>query len=134
MSGSSYSHWIVLALAVAAMAWPNTSRSGDLALTGTSWRVVAVAGGQAHPAATIAFAADRVSGMAGCNRFTGRLSVEPGRVSIGPVMSTRMLCRDAMPAEQALLAALPTVHSVERAGEQVVLRDSQGGAAVVLAR
>ena len=72
----------------------------------------------------------RISGNAGCNRFSASYTMDTGMV-IGPIASTRMLCHGrAGEVEAAVLHALPSVTGwrlVEGAlellaGEAVALR------------
>ncbi|MFZ4717903.1 MAG: META domain-containing protein [Ilumatobacteraceae bacterium] len=85
---------------------------------------------------------DRISGNAGCNRFSGPLATTDGGLQIGPLMSTRMFCEDEeagsgptiMEQESALLAALEgaTGHRLE--GSRLTLTRPDGGIAVSLHR
>ena len=74
-------------------------------LNGSNWRIAAVGGGPVSlpRPATIAFDEDRVSGSAGCNRFSGRYSIQAGRLSAPRLTMTRMACTgDAGSVEAAL--------------------------------
>lgn len=73
--------------------------------TWTAWQVMGEPLTKAA-SVTLTFDADGVSGLAACNRFSGRLSLTGEGLSIGPVASTRMACdRTLMAAEQATFAA-----------------------------
>lgn len=55
----------------------------------------------------------RASGYAGCNRFGGQYQLKSGKLSMGPLMATRMACagtRDAL--ERAYLDALAHIGKV----------------------
>lgn len=70
---------------------------------------------------------DRVSGMAGCNRYTGQLRGEGTGLSIGPVMSTRMMCTPAvMGQEQKLFSALARVRALDLRNSLLHLLDAEG--------
>lgn len=63
-----------------------------------------------------------VSGGAGCNRYSGLLGVEPGRLAPGPFAVTRMACPEpAMATETAFLAALESVDALRGRGSVVEL-------------
>lgn len=71
----------------------------------------------------------RVSGSAGCNRFTGTYELAPeGGIRLGPLATTRKLCPDpeVMALEQEYLAALQRAAVVELSGERLGLRDADG--------
>jgi putative lipoprotein len=57
---------------------------------------------------TLAIADGQLSGHSGCNRYSARVTVSEGRLTIGPIMSTRMACMNdgAMQVEASLLKAL----------------------------
>ena len=79
------------------------------ALAGTSWTFVSIAG---VPVAgerptSLAFDATRLSGSAGCNRFSGGYTVKDGMLAAGQIAATRMACPGpAMEQEQALFDLL----------------------------
>lgn len=62
-------------------------------LANTEWRIVSIGG---QPVAgdnyRLDFSADRLSGQAGCNRFSGPYAERGDRLTAGPIMSTRMAC------------------------------------------
>ena len=76
----------------------DSSAVSSAALVGTSWRLSAV-DGQAPPPGpdvTIRFEADRVSGEAPCNAYSGAFAPDlaRGRLRIGPLASTKRGCVD----------------------------------------
>lgn len=110
-------------------------------LAGTAWRVVAyntgrqsVTGVGAGAAPTIEFGtAGGVRGSAGCNTYSGAWTEAAGRVTIGPLRTTRMACSDppdAMEREAAVLRALESAATVRREGERLELRTATGAIAV----
>lgn len=64
---------------------------------------------------TLGFETDeRVSGMAGCNRFFGSVTIDGGSISVGPLGSTRMACPPAiMDQEDRFLKALANARRFE---------------------
>jgi heat shock protein HslJ len=81
-------------------------------LNGTEWVLRKLDGqeGEALPGqAILAFASGKVSGSTGCNQFQGTVSEGESATSlvIGPLMTTRMACPEALMAqEQAFLEKL----------------------------
>lgn len=73
---------------------------GDLA--GTNWTFVSIAGMAVAPdrPTSLSFEADRLSGSAGCNRFSGDYSVTGRRLTAGPLMATEMACPGAGMAQE----------------------------------
>lgn len=68
---------------------------GDLA--GTSWTFVSIAGiavASDRPT-SLMFEADRLSGSAGCNRFSGGYSIIDRTLTAGPLTATEMACPGA---------------------------------------
>jgi uncharacterized lipoprotein YbaY len=133
---------LVLQLAGTAGAMELEARR-EVALTGTAWvvrsynnqkqAVVSVARGTSL---TAVFGADgRLTGSAGCNRYTAGYEVEGEGIEIGPAASTRMACSEPegiMAQESAFLTALstPTTWSIQ--GERLQLRTARGALAVDL--
>lgn len=68
----------------------------------------------------------RVSGSAGCNRYFGSAQLEPGKVAIGSLASTRMACApDAvMTQENQYLQALEAAKSFDVRGDELRLGPS----------
>jgi heat shock protein HslJ len=110
-------------------------------LAGTAWRIVAYNTGRqsvtnvgAGASPTLEFGtAGGVRGSAGCNTYTGAWSEASGRVTIGPLRTTRMACSDppdAMAREAAVLRALESAASARREGDRLELRTATGAIAV----
>jgi heat shock protein HslJ len=75
-----------------------------------NWRIEALNG---RPVArgtspTVSFDNGRISGNASCNRFSGSFRLDRGRLTAGPLASTRMACTDRTrnQQEQAILSLL----------------------------
>lgn len=67
----------------------------------------------------------RLSGRAGCNRFTGTAKVEDGRLVTGPLAATKMMCSpDLMKAEAELFAFLDSKPTVTRQGDRTLILSS----------
>lgn len=78
-------------------------------LAGTNWTFVSI-GGVAVAGdrpASLAFEGDRMSGSAGCNRFSGGYTVESRTLTAGALMATKMACPGAgMTQENAFFALM----------------------------
>lgn len=101
------------------------------------WRVAAI-GGEAVPAAaglTIAFTGGEVRGDTGCNRLSGRYSVEGGRLSIGPIRVTERGCAaEVMAREAKFLRAVGTAIRVEAAADGGLVLTGTSGERLALVR
>ncbi len=118
-------------------------QSNDLA--GTAWEVTGYNNGRqavvsvtAGSRLTLQFGADgRVSGSAGCNRFTGPYTSSADRVAIGKLAATRKVCnqpRNVMEQEDAFLKALSSAAAVRVDANRLELRTGGDAIAVVAAR
>lgn len=106
------------------------------ALAGTRWEVTGINDGrqavvsvQAGTRVTLAFDGQgRVSGSAGCNRFTARFEARPGTVRIEAPAATRMACPEpgVMAQEQAFLRALDAARTFRIEADELELRDADG--------
>lgn len=106
------------------------------ALAGTRWEVTGIHDGrqavvslQGGTRMTLAFdEAGRVSGSAGCNRFTARYDASAAGLRIETPAGTRMACPEpgVMAQEQAFLRALQAVRRARVEGEALELRDAEG--------
>lgn len=106
------------------------------ALPGTRWEVTGINDGrqavvsvQTGTRVTLAFDGQgRLSGSAGCNRFTARFEAGPGTVRIEAPAATRMTCAEpgVMAQEQAFLRALEAARTVRIEGDGLELRDADG--------
>lgn len=67
----------------------------------------------------------RISGLAACNRYFGRIGVDAGSIAISQIGSTRMACAPpVMEQERRFLAALQAAASWERRGDVLLLFDT----------
>lgn len=104
-------------------------------LAGTNWTFVsiggvAVAGGR--PTA-LQFDGNRMSGSAGCNRFSGTYSVDGGTLKAGPLMATEMAC-PGMELEQAFFKLMSTPVSLTFADDGTLILTGIEGRTAVLRR
>lgn len=104
-------------------------------LAGTNWTIMSV--GDAPAAGdrpgTLAFTENRLSGSSGCNRFSGTYAQTGERLSISPVMSTKMACLgSAMEQESKLFGILGGEVTVSfRDGDTLVIKGGNGGEIVL---
>lgn len=105
----------------------------------TVWRVVELDGrpvprlhANRAPTLLLDAAAARASGFAGCNRMTGRYTIDGDAISFGPLASTRMACGPpADEVETRYFEALEAVVGWRVRDEALELLDAEGS---VLAR
>jgi len=141
--GADSGRWIgalgLLALAVLSGA-PGSAAEHDVRakavvlaeLSGTAWAVEDLGGRGVvdHVRSTLGFRRDGdggVYGSGGCNRYTGQVARESGRLRFGPLASTRRMCPAAvMDQEQRFFAALAQTASFGRRGAVLVALDADG--------
>ena len=126
-----------LALAAAGCASRESAPSGpsetpSLAkLGGATWTLVSL-GGQPLPTdarpPTAVFDGVRVSGLGGCNRYTGQIhETAPGTITVSPLAATKMACPPpAMDVESRYFAILAQVTQYRLAGSRLVLSGPSG--------
>lgn len=113
-----------------------TTPEAALTLNG-SWQL---AGGTAlSPVAgsvlSLTFEGDRVSGSSGCNRLTGSVRVQAGRVTFGPLATTRMACDPAVNAgESAFLRFLAEPNLRASVQAQILTLTAANGRTLVFRR
>lgn len=99
------------------------------ALLEGEWSIQAINGRTVAPrtAPTVSFRGGRVSGNAGCNRFNGNFDFARGRLTVGPLASTKMACMDraANVQEFSILQIL---------GERLTVSSNRGGKLVLTGR
>ena len=100
-------------------------------LAGAPWTLVSLDGQPLSPGAkppTAVFDGTRLSGFAGCNRYTGQVAEKtPGSITIGPLAATKMACPSpAMEVEDRYLAALGRATQYALAGARLVLTGASG--------
>lgn len=102
-------------------------------LAGTNWTFVSI-GGVAVTAdrpTALQFDGNRLSGSAGCNRFSGTYSVDGGTLKAGPLMATEMAC-PGMELEQAFFKLMASPVSLTFADDgTLILTGSEGRTAVL---
>lgn len=78
--------------------------------------------------ASITFAPeDRISGTAGCNRFTGVYEAAAGSIDVRALGRTEMACEGAvMRQEEAMLDVLDNAQHYARQGERLVITAEDG--------
>lgn len=117
----------------------------DLTLADTHWIVTGYNNGKQAVVSliqgtqiTMTFGNDgKVSGNAGCNRFTADYSVEEMSIRIGQAASTKMMCLEpagVMEQENAFLQAMSSVAKFHPEGNQLELRTGDGAIAIQLTR
>lgn len=114
-------------------------------LAGTSWHVTGYNNGKQAVVSvlngtslTMSFAGDgKLSGSAGCNRYTATYTSDGPKLAIGPAAATRMACAQpegVMEQERQFLNALETVATARFEGDRLELRTAGGQLAVTLTK
>jgi len=103
----------------------------DVTLTNTYWKLVELNGGTVTPGESkelhmILKGEDRVGGYAGCNQFTGSVTVTGDGLSFGPIASTRRMCPEVMQQEGDFLQALENAHRFSISGEDLAIENANG--------
>jgi len=95
------------------------------ALLGTEWILEDLGGSGVldDAQATLAFLEPgKVAGRASCNRFSGTAKINGSEIQVGPLVSTRMLCPEALMKQEAqYLKALESADRIERDGSNLML-------------
>ncbi|KTE08179.1 META domain-containing protein [Sphingopyxis sp. H115] len=104
-------------------------------LAGSNWTFVSIGGvavAQDRPT-SLQFDGTRLSGSAGCNRFSGSYKAADGTLTAGPLMATEMACPGAgMTQEAAFFQLMATPVSLTFADDgTLVLTGSEGRTAVL---
>ena len=103
----------------------------DVALTNTYWKLVELDGAAVEPGEgrelhMILRGEDQVGGYAGCNQFTGSVTVSGDGLSFGPIASTRRMCPEVMHQEDAFLQALEQASRYDISGEDLAVENANG--------
>ncbi len=103
----------------------------DVTLTNTYWKLVelnaaAVEPGEGKELHMILRGDEQVSGYAGCNQFTGSVTVTGDGLSFGPIASTRRMCQNVMEQESAFLQALENAQRYSITGEDLAIENANG--------
>jgi len=101
------------------------SQSDSAKLTGTEWVLEDLGGNGVidNAQATLSFLENgRVSGRGSCNRFSGTAHITGDTIKIGPLISTRMACAEAVMNQEAeYLKALESAERLERNGSSLLI-------------
>ena len=106
-------------------------------LAGTNWTFVSIGGVPvaADRPTTLAFEADRLSGSAGCNRFSGGYAAADGTLTAGPFAATRMACPGSgMTQENAFFALMRSPVSLSFPTDGTLILTGSDGQTAVLKR
>ncbi|MCU0933023.1 MAG: META domain-containing protein [Thiobacillaceae bacterium] len=114
-------------------------KAQPVSLAGSTWRLTSFNNGRMAVTSVLAdteihivFGDDgRVSGHAGCNRFSGPYTADAAtrRFRAGPLMTTRMACpqpEGRMAQETQFLAALARGETYRRSGDSLEIRSGDG--------
>lgn len=98
-------------------------------LAGSRWAIASIAGTAVSGSSyAMEFTVDRISGTAGCNRFSARYTLADDTLAIGPAAVTRMACAPAaMANEGRALSILSGPVRVTRPDANTVVLRGQGG-------
>jgi heat shock protein HslJ len=118
-------------LVIGATACGGAPDAGSLErVTGVTWEATQISGAPVTLSSpvTLAFADGRASGRSGCNRYSGAVLLEAGRIRFSEIISTKMACVEetAMQTEMAFLQALSGAETWSLAGEQFTISGSKG--------
>jgi heat shock protein HslJ len=106
-------------------------------LAGSNWTFVSIGGvavAKDRPTA-LQFDGARLSGSAGCNRFSGGYSATDGTLTAGPLMATEMACPGAgMTQENAFFKLLAAPVRLTFADDGTLILTGSGGQTAVLKR
>ena len=103
-------------------------------LVGPTWRAVEINGCPVKPGQPqqnephMVFNADgRVGGSAGCNRFTGKYTLNGNDLHFTPLMMTKKRCRPPINTlERSFVQAMQATKSVRQSGNSLELLDDCG--------
>lgn len=126
--------WLMLSLSIGVMILAACTSSGSQQgddLTGKVWALTELMGNppMAGTGISAQFTADgKVSGSAGCNRYSGTYTVSGNNITFSsPMATTMMMCEQpAMDQESAYLKALGEVKTFAVNGDQLTLTTGDG--------
>ena len=103
----------------------------DVTLTNTYWKLVELNGAAVEPGDgkelhMILRGEDQVGGYAGCNQFTGSVTVTGDGLAFGPIASTRRMCAAGMQQEDSFLQALEQASRYAIDGEDLAVENANG--------
>ncbi len=121
---------LISAIAALAMLAVGAASAADGAIPTAAWKAFEL-NGRGVEGPTLDTAPDKVSGVAGCNRFFGPIAVSaPDGVKIGPLATTRMMCQGDLALERDYLAALGAARTFALDDGALILK-GDGGAPLV---
>lgn len=107
-----------------------TANASDPALHDTYWKLVSVGGVAAEEGrrdAHLRFKADGgLAGSTGCNNLGAVYTLDDDRIAFGPIMTTRMYCREVARTEREFLKRLPEVGRWKIEGNTLELMADSG--------
>lgn len=115
---------------------PLSSLSGDWDIIELNDEVVVPPPNQPFPFISFDTSGGKVSGNSGCNQMAGSFDIKAksGKISFGPLASTRMACPD-MKLENRILSAMSAVKKYRRLGkDMIVLQGHSKRQTIVLRR
>ncbi|MDR1273779.1 MAG: META domain-containing protein [Odoribacteraceae bacterium] len=128
---------LFMACALAGAAWGCETPVDAVALRANEWQLREMTtekGTVTLPerVPTILFAdSSRVSGFSGCNRFTGKYKLSGGRLSLSPLITTRMLCTGGMDFEQQFQRLLAEAKRISLLDGELTIGDGKGKLSLV---
>jgi heat shock protein HslJ len=123
---NTYKLVMVLILLLTLTACGSAAPSADL--KGTSWALVEISGQPvvADSSPTLSFDDGQAGGNGSCNSFGGEYTLDNGKLTFGPLMSTMMYCEETMDQETAYLAALQSAAAYEMEDGRLLILDADG--------
>ena len=106
-------------------------------LAGTSWTFESIGGTRvaADRPTALSFAAGKLSGSAGCNRFSGSWSSDGTTLTAGPLIATKMACAGAaMTQESAFFKLMESPVRIEFPSDGTLVLTGTDGQTAVLKR
>ncbi|RWR04468.1 META domain-containing protein [Sinirhodobacter populi] len=102
----------------------------ELLGTDTEWTVTDISGVPVPAEVKVTIlrpAPGTIAGSSGCNRYTGSAKTVDGRIEIGPLAGTRMMCPEPqMQAETAFLMTIEKTTGLRESGGVLEFTDSAG--------
>lgn len=115
---------------------PSSGPAFRASVSGVDWELVELDGktaptGAGGRRAILRFDRDsaRVGGFSGCNQFGGGYTLDGDSLRFGPLVMTRMACREGMELERDLSAALVATRRYELSSTQLKLFGPSGAVA-----
>lgn len=113
---------VLSALAALLLSACTTAGAAAAPIAGTTWSFVLIDGQKpVSGRAALTINAKSLSADAGCNGMGGDLTIEPGRLMTGPIISTMMFCDGVMEQEKAVSALLGASPQYKVEGDSLTL-------------